>query len=138
MILLDTNVISAIMRLDHEPAVETWFDRQNLDDLYVSTVALFESALGIERNAKGRKRRQLEASLSGIINNDMAGRILDFSLSDAKAAAVIRAEGFRSGQVIELADALIAGVAASRGATLATRNTKHFAGRGITLVDPWK
>jgi hypothetical protein len=92
---------------------------------------------GLERKEVGRRRAKLQMTLDGILSNDLVGRVLDFDREAARAAAVIRAAGYRSGRVIEFGDSLIAGVALSSGATLATRNKRHFAGRGLALINPW-
>jgi predicted nucleic acid-binding protein len=137
MIILDTNVISAVMRQDANPVVVGWLDRQPGESVWMTAVTVFEVHFGLELLAQGRRRRQLEAEFARALNEDFEGRILPFEQSAARAAASIAAHRRQEGRSIEIRDAQIAGIASARRATLATRNTRHFAGLGIPLVDPW-
>ena len=137
MIILDTNVISAVMRQDTNPVVVGWLDRQPGESVWVTAVTVFEVHFGLELLAQGRRRRQLEAEFARALNEDFEGRILPFEQSAARAAASIAAHRRQEGRSIEIRDAQIAGIASARRATLATRNTRHFADLEITLVDPW-
>jgi predicted nucleic acid-binding protein len=98
---------------------------------------VFEVHFGLELLAQGRRRRQLEDAFLRALDQDFEGRILPFEQSAARAAASIAAHRRQEGRSIEIRDAQIAGIASARRATLATRNTRHFADLGIPLVDPW-
>jgi len=137
MIILDTNVISAVMRDTPEPAVVAWLDRQPAESLWTTTVTVFEIAFGLRLLEAGRRGRRLAAAFAEAMDEDLEGRILAFDRTAAEAGAAIAARRRRAGRPVEIRDVEIAGIAAARRATLATRNTRHFEGLGITLVDPW-
>lgn len=137
MILLDTNVISALMRREPEAAVVRWLDGVPAESVWISSVTVFEVRFGLDLLAAGRRRRQLEEAFAKALAEDFEGRVLDFDKTAAEAAAAIAARERRAGRTIEIRDVQIAGIAMARRATLATRNTRHFTGLGISLVDPW-
>ena len=137
LILLDTNVLSAMMRAADEPAVERWLDAQPTDSVWTTTVTLFEIRFGLALLARGRRRDRLEAAFAGAIDEVLDGRVLAFDRTAAEAAAAVAAERQRLGRPIEIRDVQIAGIALARKATLATRNIRHFEGIGVPLVDPW-
>jgi predicted nucleic acid-binding protein len=137
MIILDTNVVSALMRRDPDPVVIGWLDRQPPESVWITAVSVFEVHYGLELLAQGRRRRRLENAFARALEEDFDGRILPFEQSAARAAAVIAARRRQGGHPIEIRDAQIAGIAASRRATLATRKTRHFTDLGIVLIDPW-
>jgi predicted nucleic acid-binding protein len=137
MIILDTNVISALMRQDTDPIVLRWLDSQPPESVWITAVTVFEVHFGLDLLAQGRRRRQLEEACARALEEDFESRILPFEQTAARAAAVIAARRRQDGHPIEIRDAQIAGTTAARRATLATRNTRHFADLGIALVDPW-
>lgn len=92
---------------------------------------------GLAVLAAGRRRRQLEEAFALALQEDLENRVLPFDDSAAQAAAVIAATLRRAGRPVEIRDTLIAGIVAARKGTLATRNMRHFAGIGLSLVDPW-
>ena len=137
MILLDTNVLSAMMRAASEPAVERWLDAQPPESVWTTTITIFEICFGLTLLAPGRRRDRLCDALDRAIDEILSGRVLPFDRTAAESAAAIAAKQRQIGQPVEIRDVQIAGIAAARKATLATRNTRHFKGLGITLVDPW-
>jgi toxin FitB len=137
MIILDTNVLSAVMRQHAERVVVGWLDRQPLESVWITAVTVFEVHFGLQLLAQGRRRSQLEDAFARALDEDFEGRILSFEQSAARAAASVAALRRQAGRPIEIRDALIAGIASARRATLATRNIRHFADLGITLIDPW-
>jgi toxin FitB len=137
MIILDTNVISALMRQGADPVVVGWLDSQPSESIWMTAVTVFEVHFGLELLARGRRRRQLEDEFARALDEDFEGRILPFEQSAARQAALIAARRRQAGRPIEIRDAQIAGIAAARRAALATRNTRHFADLEIALVDPW-
>ena len=137
MIILDTNVLSAVMRQHAERVVVGWLDRQPLESVWITAVTVFEVHFGLQLLAQGRRRSQLEDAFARALDEDFEGRILSFEQSAARAAASVAALRRQEGRPIEIRDALIAGIASARRATLATRNIRHFADLGITLIDPW-
>lgn len=137
MIILDTNVISALMRQDVDPVVVAWLDRQPPESIWLTAVTVFEVHFGLELVAPGRRRRRLEGAFARALDEDFEGRILPFERDAARAAALVAARQRQAGRPIEIRDAQIAGIAVARRASVATRNTRRFADLGITLVDPW-
>lgn len=137
MILLDTNVLSALMRAADEPTVERWLDAQPTDSVWTTTITLFEIRFGLALLAPGRRRDCLEAAFADAIDEILDGRVLTFDRTAAEAAGSVAAERQRLGRPVEIRDVQIAGIALARRATLATRNTRHFEGLGVPLVDPW-
>jgi len=137
MIILDTNVISALMRQGTNPIVVDWLDSQPPESIWITAVTVFEVHFGLELLTHGRRRRQLEDAFARALDDDFERRILPFEQSAARAAASIAAHQRQEGRRIEIRDAQIAGIVSARRATLATRNTRHFADLGIAIVDPW-
>ena len=137
MILLDTNVLSALMHPVPDRAVLAWMDDQPGESVWTTAVTIFEIRLGLELLVAGRRRRSLEAAFHMMLEDELEGRVLPFDSAAADRAGRIAAAQRRSGRVVEIRDLQIAAITASRKATLATRNTKHFEGIGLRLVDPW-
>ncbi len=138
MILLDTNVLSALMRRDADPVVVTWLDGQPPESIWTTAVTVFEIRFGLEVLALGRGRRRLEDAFAKALSEDFDGRVLPFDQAAAEAAATISARQRRAGRPVEVRDVQIAGIAAARKASLATRNGRHFEDLGIALIDPWE
>jgi predicted nucleic acid-binding protein len=138
MMLVDTNVLSAIMRTAVEPAIERWFDAQSPESVWTTTITVFEIRFGLALLAPGRRRDRLHDSFDIAIDNILGGRVLPFDRTAAETAAALAAKQRQLGRPVEIRDVQIAGIAAARKATLATRNTRHFEYLGIVLVDPWQ
>ena len=137
MIILDTNVISALMRERPEPSVREWLDRQPRSSIWTTAVTVFEVRAGLGIMALGRQRARLEREFVRIVDRDLDGRVLPFDRPAAEKTAALMAERRLSGQTGELRDGMIAGIAIAKNATLATRNTRHFADLAVAVVDPW-
>lgn len=138
MTILDTNVLSALMRTKPDVAVVSWLDRQPADAIWITSVTLLEARFGLALLPKGKRRFGLERAFEQVVEEDLANRILDFDSVAAAAAARLAAERRRAGRIVDLRDTLIAGIAQARRATIATRNTKHFEGLDVAVVDPWR
>lgn len=136
MIILDTSVLSALMRRVPDPPVVAWLDRQPAESVWVTSVTLFEARLGLARLPPGRRRRALETAFSRLLEDDLENRVLDFDAAAASSAASLAAERPRAGRPADLRDRQIAGIALARRATLATRTVRHFAGLTVPVVDP--
>lgn len=137
MIVLDTNVISAVMLREPDPTAVAWLDRQPSESLWTTAVTVFEIRFGIELLTPGRRRRQLEEAFTRALDEDFQGRVLPFDQAAAREAAS-RAAGRRTaGRPVDFRDLEIAGIVSARRATLATRNVRHFHDLGIEIVDPW-
>ena len=137
MILVDTNVLSSMMRAEVEPAVERWFDAQPPESVWTTTITIFEIHFGLALLTPGRRRDRLHNAFDRAIDEILGGRVLPFDRTGAETAAAIAARQRQIGRPVEIRDVQIAGIAAARKATLATRNTRHFENLGIVLVDPW-
>jgi predicted nucleic acid-binding protein len=137
MILLDTNVISEMMRERPEPAVSAWLNKQPEEEIWTASVVLAEVLSGIEMMAAGRKQKALREAVDGMIAEDFRGRVLDFDLSAARQYGQILSTRRRIGRPIREFDAQIAAIAKVHGATLATRDINDFAGCRLAVIDPW-
>lgn len=137
MILLDTNVISELMKPAPEAKVEAWLAAQSPADCYLSAITEAELRYGIEILPLGQRRQQFKTALDGMLAQDFAGRILTFDSAAAIAFATIAADRRQAGRPISQMDAQIAAIARCVGATLATRNVTDFEDCGIPVVDPW-
>jgi predicted nucleic acid-binding protein len=137
MILLDTNIVSALMRRDPEPVVVAWLDEQPAESIWTTSVTVFEVQSGLELLEPGRRRQQLEDTFEQLLADELQGRVQSFDQPAAFAAGRIAAERQRAGRTLEIRDVQIAGITTVRKAALATRNIRHFERLGIDLVDPW-
>lgn len=137
MILLDSNVLSAMSRAATEPAVERWFDAQPTESVWTTSITVFEIHFGLRLLAPGRRREQLEMAFRRALDEVLGGRVLSFDRVAAETAAAIAPERQERGPTIEIRDVQIAGIAAARGASVATRNTRHFEATGIQVINPW-
>lgn len=138
MIILDTNVLSALMRQVPEAPVVAWLDRQPAESVWITSVTLFEALFGIALLPAGRRRRALQAGFERLLEEDLERRILDFDGAAAGEAAALAARRQRAGKPVDMRDTQIAGIALARHATLATRNVRHFRDLEVPVVDPWQ
>ena len=137
MILIDSNVLSELMRPAPSHAVVAWMNAQTEEQLWTSAITIFEIEYGIELIDDGARRLRLRSIFESIINQDIGGRILQFDAESASRTAAVSALGRKQGRTIELRDAMIAGIALRHGCALATRNIRRFDDCGIELIDPW-
>lgn len=138
MIVLDTNVLSELMRPEPSPTVLAWVAAQPRAMLHATSVSQAEILYGIAALPEGRRRRNLAAAAEAVFEEDLAGRVLGFGPAAAPHYARIVADRRRVGRPIEAFDALIAATALAAGASMATRDVGGFTGCGLTLVDPWR
>ena len=137
MIILDTNVLSALMRAPPDAVVIEWLDRQPAESVWITSITLFEARFGLALLPPGRRRQVLESAFDNLLKEDLENRALDFDSAAATAAASLAAARQKSGRRVDMRDTQIAGIALSRRATLATRNVRHFVDLNISIVDPW-
>ncbi len=137
MILLDTNVVSELMRPRPEAAVVDWMGAQASLNLYVSTVSEAELRYGLALLPAGARRNRMQDEVDGMLREDFAGRILSFNREAARAYAVVGATRRMAGWPISHADCQIAAIALSLDAAVATRNVNDFTHCGIDVVNPW-
>ena len=133
--LLDTNVISEIVKPEPDPRVITFLTDQS--DLWLSTIVLHEIDFGRNLLPHGNRRSDLGIALTALVNK-YRDRILGVNRREAEHAATLRVVARRSGRVLHLADALIAGTAQANDLCVATRNTKDFEGLDVATTNPWK
>jgi len=137
MIVLDTNVISETMRRAPNAAVIDWLDNQPRSDLYLCAPVLAEVCYGIARLEESQRKLGLLRSYHQIIAEKFEGHILPFDTQAAEAYGELVAKLESDGRAIDVIDAMIAAIALSNAAALATRNMAHFTRTGLTLVDPF-
>ena len=137
MIILDTNVLSALMRTAPDAPVVAWLDRQPAESVWITSITVFEARLGLALLHAGRRRLALETAFARLLEEDLENRVVDFDLAAATSAAALAADRQRAGRPADLRDTQIAGIALARHATLATRNVRHFADVKVPVVDPW-
>ena len=138
MTLLDTNVISELMKATPEPAVFSWMSLQPPGDLFISTISMAEILFGIELLPKGKRRDGLLQEAETTFRRDFAGRVLAFDEQAARTFGSIVAARRLHGRPIGIADGQIAAIARCHQASLATRDTGDFEGCGLRLVNPWQ
>jgi predicted nucleic acid-binding protein len=138
VIVLDTNVLSALMRQVPEASVVHWLDRQQADSIWITSITLFEVRLGLAVLPKGRRRHALEAAFDRLLTEDLEDRVLAFDTAAATEAALLASGRQKAGRPVDFRDTQIAGVALSRRATLATRNMRHFQDLRVAVVNPWQ
>jgi predicted nucleic acid-binding protein len=137
MIVVDTNVVSELVKLSPAPAVVEWFAAQTQRDLYTTTITQAEVLFGIELMPKGRRRSTLQGAMARIFDEIFLGRVLSFDEGSAYAFAMIATKHRTSGRTIGEMDSQIAAIALSCGASLATRNVRDFDDCGVELINPW-
>jgi predicted nucleic acid-binding protein len=137
MIVLDTNIISELIRPHGEPHVIAWVDEQSSGDVYVTAVTTAELRYGVARLPEGQRRTGLTDRVERTLAEDFAGRILAFDDGAAAYYADIVTDRERRGLPIGMADAQIAAICRQHGAGIATRNTRDFVHTGIEVLNPW-
>jgi toxin FitB len=138
VIILDTNVLSALMRTEPEAVIADWLDLQPAESIWITSITLFEARLGLALLPKGRKRQALEVAFGRLLEEDLGNRVLDFDSIAATEAAFLAAARQRTGRPIDMRDTQIAGIALARRATLATRNVRHFQDLNVPVINPWE
>jgi predicted nucleic acid-binding protein len=137
MIILDTNVVSELMRPRPEVRVQNWARAQSRDILFTTAITQAEVFYGIEIAPVGKRREQLREAAQRLFLRVMSGRVLEFDGAAAEAFSQIAAKRRKIGRPISYPDAQIAGIAKREGATLATRNINDFDHCGIRVINPW-
>lgn len=137
MILLDTNVLSELMRPKPADSVLRWMALQPATGLYTTSVTQAEILHGILLLPQGRRRQAFEAAAEAMFDRDLRGRILPFGSDAARTYASIAAARRRAGRPISHFDAQIAAIARVAGADLATRNVDDYEGCGVRLINPF-
>lgn len=138
MIILDTNVLSALIRQDPEPdpKVVLWLNRQADMSLWTTAITVFEIRYGLAIMPTGKRQTIKLAAFENALRHDLNNRILHFDELAAEHAAALMASRHRGGRIRELRDTMIAGIALSHNATIATRNVRHFDDLDVPVVNP--
>jgi len=137
VIILDTNVISEALKPLPSGAVLRWLAAQTPSAVFTTTIALAEVLYGVEALPPGRRRTRLLAAVEKMFAEGFEGRILPFDEDAARVFASLVASRDRAGRPISQFDAMIAAIARSHRAAVATRNTADFDRCGISVIDPW-
>jgi toxin FitB len=137
MIILDTDVLSALMKQDSERSVAAWLNDQSRVSIWTTSITVLELRFGLQILPAGKKRSQLMQAIEILLADKIAERIAPFDTVAAQHAADLMASRYRSGQTKELRDTMIAGIALAHNATLATRNTEHFQDLSVPVINPW-
>jgi predicted nucleic acid-binding protein len=137
MIILDTNVLSELMRPKPSPRVVAWVAKQPATELFTTSITETEIFYELELLTKRKRREGLLAAAEAMFAEDLAGRVLGFDSDAARAFSKIAAHRRALGGPISHADAQIAAITQMRGAKLATRNIGDFEDCGLDAVDPW-
>jgi hypothetical protein len=138
MPLLDTNVVSELMKATPDARVVAWIDDLPRVELFVASITQAEPRYGVALLPPGRRRDEIARAVDAVFAELFRERIWPFDSAAAAAYADIGATRRRAGRPIGAFDAAIAAVARSRGAILATRNSADFVGRGVEAINPWK
>lgn len=138
MIILDTNVLSALMQHQPDPVVVAWLDLQPAQSIWISSITLFEARYGLELMASGQRKNGLQERFEQLIQEDLENRVLLFDANAATQAAQLAAQRKVRGRPVDMRDTFIAGIALARRATLVTRNVKHFDDLLTSVINPWE
>ncbi|HEX3651710.1 MAG TPA: type II toxin-antitoxin system VapC family toxin [Rhizomicrobium sp.] len=135
MIILDTNVLSEATRVSPSVEVRSWLAARIKAELFTTTVSEAEMLGGVIALPAGKRRDELARDFSHVFDEEFADRILSFDSAAARAFPVVARRVH--GKYFFEPDAQIAAIALAHGAVIATRNTRHFKGRGVKLINPW-
>lgn len=138
MFVLDTNVVSELMRPFPSPVVEEWVADRPAGHLFFTSVGEAELRFGVEILPVGARRDALTTAIEGVLREDFANRVLPFDSPAARKYAEIAAARRAAGRPISHTDCQIAAIAGSRGGTVVTRNTRDFEGIDIAVLNPWE
>lgn len=137
MIILDTNVVSELIRATPHPGVRAWVNSRPSTQVATTAITAAEMHYGVSRLPAGHRRQQLAVAVSALLNDVLRGRIMPFDERAARRYADVIAGREHAGRPIGVPDAQIAAICLELGAVLATRNVKDFEETGVALVDPW-
>ena len=135
MTVLDTNVLSALMRQTPDEKVVAWLDKQPRTSIWTTSVTVLEVRFGLQVMPAGKRRSALMQAFEGVLEK-IGNRVAAFDVAAAQQAGDLMASRHKKGRPGELRDTMIAGIVLARHAALATRNTAHFDDIPVTLIDP--
>lgn len=137
MILLDTNVLSALMRAEPDPAVIAWLDNQPQSSIWTTSITLMEIRYGLQTLPPGKRRDRIRQAFDAVLRDEIQDRFASFDAAAAEQAANLMALRKSKGRTVDLRDTMIAAIALSTRATIATRNIDHFTDLNVPIVNPW-
>jgi predicted nucleic acid-binding protein len=137
VIVLDTNVISEMMKDVPDTDVNRWSRSVPLTDMWITSTTVAEVFFGVERLPDGKRKRALIDSAESWVSVAFENRVLAFGEREARLYAALVVRLLRTGRHIDMPDAQIAAIALAHGATLATRNVRDFESTGIAVINPW-
>lgn len=137
MLVLDTNMLSEIMRPEPERKVADWIVRQQSDELFTAAVCQAEILSGLAVMPSGRRRTELEEAARAMFTDDFDGRVLPFDIEAASAYAEVFVARRKAGRPSGTIDLMLAAIARVRGASVVTRNVADFEGVGVAIINPW-
>jgi predicted nucleic acid-binding protein len=138
VIILDTNVVSELIRATPDPGVRAWVNSLPSTQIGTTAITAAELYYGVARLPAGQRRQRLAVAVSALLNDALRGRVVAFDERAARRYADVVTGRELAGRPIEVADAQIAAICREHGAVLATRNVKDFEETGVELVDPWR
>jgi toxin FitB len=136
MIVLDTNVLSALMRPAPDTNVVDWLDRQPQSSVWTTSITVFEIRFGLQTMAAGKRRSALLHAFDVLLEK-IDHRVAAFDVASAQQAASLMASRQKKGRLVDLRDTMIGGIVLANHASLATRNTPHFEDIGTSVINPW-
>jgi toxin FitB len=136
MIILDSNVVSEVMRPQSDPKVIAWLDRQPRESIWLTTISIFEVRFGLLAMPAGKRRDAYTQGFENVLNR-INHRIVSFDTEAAEQASSLMASRKIKGIPRESRDTMIAGIVLAHHATLATRNIRDFDDISATIIDPW-
>ena len=137
MIILDTNVFSALMGRVPDERVIGWLDRQPRSSIWTTSVTILEVRFGLQSMPVGKRRARLLRAFETVLADKIGRRVAPFDTAAAQQAGDLMALRYRKGRPGELRDTMIAGIVLACHATLATRNTSHFDDLSVPVINPW-
>jgi predicted nucleic acid-binding protein len=136
MLILDTNVLSALMRESPDEGIRTWLDRQPRSAVWTTTVTIMELRHGLALLPESRRKTRLEQAFVRLVETTIEAQVMPFDLVSADAAGRLAADLQRAGRTVEIRDTMIAGIALAHHATVVTCNTRHFRDLSVPVIDP--
>jgi toxin FitB len=137
LIILDTNVLSALMLREPHLEIASWMDRQARTSVWTTSITVFEIRCGLEAMPAGLRRTEREKAFELLLEEKLENRVLSFDNSAAEEAAFLMISRRRTGRVGDMRDTMIGGIALAQRATLATGNVQHFNDLVVPVIDPW-
>ncbi|MEA3468500.1 MAG: type II toxin-antitoxin system VapC family toxin [Thermodesulfobacteriota bacterium] len=138
MIILDTNILSALMQTKSDAPVINWLNSVAVESIWITSITLFETRFGLALLPDSKRRNTLTTQFEQVVEIDLDSRVLLFDQDAANMAATLAANRKKAGNVVDMRDTFIAGIALARKAAIATRNTKHFQDLEVEVINPWE